>query len=898
MDLGIVGRHALFFDDDSSAAFVNSGNALVEWHSLLIDRYDVRHLLSAPPPPRRRNRNSERLFSDDPSLEALLDQERYIDLSLDSDQPDVEEEEKPTGAGSYSSVAFSYGSTGDSTDQKNTDTGSTGMESSGFLPPFPVPGYLLQSLPPTEKLHQIIARTAIFVSKNGGQSEIILRVKQGDNPTFGFLMPDHHLHPYFRYLIEHPELLHSEIDGNSQHEKKRAGSEDITNGVGGALSLLGSVYDSEEEEESNDTAKIEKNTAEDGINAVNTIAARGSKESMESSSKDESVPRNPILSGKEKVPAVKKTSLITVSKPKSMKGVKKEDNSGLFSTAAEKSIGTTSKIEPLIIEPPPELMRLIDKVIEFITRNGKQFEATLIEQDTEHTRFPFLRPSNLYHPYYLNVLQKAQESKANGESFNPRKDELVGRGTNKKASAVKKNDFDLSDLPVESDRKEKFKMVIGKSKKEAHETEPSGAQESEVTVDAAAAAAILHNATRGIKNSDIQTISRTHLNAHSQPDKAAEMPDQNGNRNLASDTDPSVANLTEEQKLKAERLKRAKMFVAMLKSGAVPSKTGVSRGPSVEPLETGALRNSSGEVNLTSQEKEYGLDAEILDKPSERLSKRKYRSRPGGSEDDDEDKDKDESHSRKKYKSISRSRRHKEYEKFENAVKKKHKHYERRHGSHSPLEERESSEEERDHKHYKHYKRSRKKHRSHHSHSSSEENENRGESSEDEDRDHRHYKLKHRSHHYSENEDDSVHEDNKRHSRKRSSHHSSHESSKRRDSSKPRKKHSSHSHRSSKHHHSRDKYRHKNVESPKGKESSEEEIHHRSQHKKDSSDERGVQEEGEISSRVAVESKGIMTSSDNIGSSSQQRASSQPLESDVPDDLRLKIRAMLLATRM
>ncbi|EYU33655.1 hypothetical protein MIMGU_mgv1a001265mg [Erythranthe guttata] len=663
-------------------------------------------------------------------------------------------------------------------------------------------------------------------------------------------MPDHHLHPYFRYLIEHPELLHSEIDGNSQHEKKRAGSEDITNGVGGALSLLGSVYDSEEEEESNDTAKIEKNTAEDGINAVNTIAARGSKESMESSSKDESVPRNPILSGKEKVPAVKKTSLITVSKPKSMKGVKKEDNSGLFSTAAEKSIGTTSKIEPLIIEPPPELMRLIDK------------------------------------------------SKANGESFNPRKDELVGRGTNKKASAVKKNDFDLSDLPVESDRKEKFKMVIGKSKKEAHETEPSGAQESEVTVDAAAAAAILHNATRGIKNSDIQTISRTHLNAHSQPDKAAEMPDQNGNRNLASDTDPSVANLTEEQKLKAERLKRAKMFVAMLKSGAVPSKTGVSRGPSVEPLETGALRNSSGEVNLTSQEKEYGLDAEILDKPSERLSKRKYRSRPGGSEDDDEDKDKDESHSRKKYKSISRSRRHKEYEKFENAVKKKHKHYERRHGSHSPLEERESSEEERDHKHYKHYKRSRKKHRSHHSHSSSEENENRGESSEDEDRDHRHYKLKHRSHHYSENEDDSVHEDNKRHSRKRSSHHSSHESSKRRDSSKPRKKHSSHSHRSSKHHHSRDKYRHKNVESPKGKESSEEEIHHRSQHKKDSSDERGVQEEGEISSRVAVESKGIMTSSDNIGSSSQQRASSQPLESDVPDDLRLKIRAMLLATRM
>ena len=48
--------------------------------------------------------------------------------------------------------------------------------------------------PPSEKVHQIIARTALFVSQHGGQSEIVLRVKQGSNPTFGFLMPDHHLH--------------------------------------------------------------------------------------------------------------------------------------------------------------------------------------------------------------------------------------------------------------------------------------------------------------------------------------------------------------------------------------------------------------------------------------------------------------------------------------------------------------------------------------------------------------------------------------------------------------------------------------------------------------------------------------------------------------------------------
>ncbi|KAK2991705.1 hypothetical protein RJ640_019497 [Escallonia rubra] len=41
--------------------------------------------------------------------------------------------------------------------------------------------------------------------------------------------------------------------------------------------------------------------------------------------------------------------------------------------------------------------------------NGKQFEAVLAEQDSAHERFPFLLPSNQYHPYYLKALQNAQE---------------------------------------------------------------------------------------------------------------------------------------------------------------------------------------------------------------------------------------------------------------------------------------------------------------------------------------------------------------------------------------------------------------------------------------------------------------------------------------------------------
>lgn len=253
--------------------------------------------------------------------------------------------------------------------------------------------------PPTEKIHQIIARTAIFVSKHGGQTEIILRVKQGDNPTFGFLMPDHHLHAYFRYLVEHPELLHTEIDEKFQDERKTAGTENNESGnVGGALSLLGSAYGSGEEE--------------DGDDAFNASLSHDAKstESMETAAKGESLSRKLILSNKDKVPAVKKNSSIISSKPKSVKGIKKEDDAALISAKEEKlrnrGIGTTSKP---VIEPPQELKKLIDKLVEFVMRNGRQFEATLLEQDSKLERFPFLLSSDQYHSYYLKALEAAQE---------------------------------------------------------------------------------------------------------------------------------------------------------------------------------------------------------------------------------------------------------------------------------------------------------------------------------------------------------------------------------------------------------------------------------------------------------------------------------------------------------
>jgi hypothetical protein len=46
---------------------------------------------------------------------------------------------------------------------------------------------------------QVVVETARYVRRGGGQAEILLRVKQGCNPRFGFLDITHPLHPYFTW---------------------------------------------------------------------------------------------------------------------------------------------------------------------------------------------------------------------------------------------------------------------------------------------------------------------------------------------------------------------------------------------------------------------------------------------------------------------------------------------------------------------------------------------------------------------------------------------------------------------------------------------------------------------------------------------------------------------------
>ncbi|KAL5101279.1 hypothetical protein RYX36_005606 [Vicia faba] len=530
-------------------------------------------------------------------------------------------------------------------------------------------------------------------------------------------MPDHHLHPYFRFLVDHQELLNIEkVDADSALNQNRSQGLDQT---GGALSLLGSVYGYGEDEDgtTENTSDLERNTHVGVVDVATTYAStviEKAESSSDAAKKDESISRKQIPF-KEIVPVIKRNQSIGNVKTVTSGKAKTGDILDSGSNAANKSqtsLRSTDKIELPVVEPPSDIKIVIERIVEFILKNGRPFEAVLAEQDRAHGRFPFLLPSNRYHTYYLKVLQTAEESKLPGKGY--QKYNPAGRTRDNNRAAYEEND-------------NKFKMDIGNLKKGGQEPTPKDSQsQTTVNIHAAAAAAILQAATRGIKRPNLEIFSKTSSgngqglgsdgrnlsSSGSLPSSQQQGFVQHHNLSAeasasvpvakaiaekvaiaaAGEADSSEAHMTKEQKLKAERLKRAKMFAAMIKSGVGALKSELPRALSVEPPGSG-LSGSDAEIgNLLSKEREgssvpFNVDnsdkshkseeklsddnsdrshkseeKRAVDNNIERRSKRKYRSRSSRheeeeGEEEEENKDiRDQKRSRKKHRSSHRSR--------------------------------------------------------------------------------------------------------------------------------------------------------------------------------------------------------------------------------------------------
>ncbi|XP_074015941.1 splicing factor, suppressor of white-apricot homolog isoform X2 [Numenius arquata] len=358
--------------------------------------------------------------------------------------------------GTYNAVGFRYGSDyydpsepteeeehQPSKQRESVQTENIEENEEPFVAP---PGLNVPSdveLPPTAKMHAIIERTANFVCKQGAQFEIMLKAKQARNSQFDFLRFDHYLNPYYKFIQKAmkegryaapsenkaDEKKHSRVkseeedddddddDGNYLHpslfaSKKCSRLEELMKPLKvvdpdhplAALVRKAQSDNNSSTPQSTDGAAVQTSQAE--YSSDSTVAAMYYSYYMLPDGTyclappppgiDVATYYNALPAG---VTVSSTTGVATVPPPPGTTPPPPPDttesSSGLTSTTT-----STSTIAPVvaIIPPPPDIQPVIDKLAEYVARNGIKFETSVRAKND--LRFEFLQPWHQYNAYY------------------------------------------------------------------------------------------------------------------------------------------------------------------------------------------------------------------------------------------------------------------------------------------------------------------------------------------------------------------------------------------------------------------------------------------------------------------------------------------------------------------
>ncbi|KAM7034150.1 splicing factor, suppressor of white-apricot homolog isoform 5-T5 [Acridotheres tristis] len=358
--------------------------------------------------------------------------------------------------GTYNAVGFRYGSDyydpSEPTEEeehqpaKPRETAQTENTEENEEPFVAPPGLNVPSdveLPPTAKMHAIIERTANFVCKQGAQFEIMLKAKQARNSQFDFLRFDHYLNPYYKFIqkamkegryaapseSKGDEKKHSRVkseeddddddddDGNYLHpslfaSKKCSRLEELMKPLKvvdpdhplAALVRKAQSDNNSSAPQSTDGAAVQTSQAE--YSSDSTVAAMYYSYYMLPDGTYCLAPPPPgidVAAYYNALPAG-----VTVSSPAAVAAVPPPPGTTpppppdpADSTSALTSTTTsTSTIAPVvaIIPPPPDIQPVIDKLAEYVARNGVKFESSVRAKND--LRFEFLQPWHQYNAYY------------------------------------------------------------------------------------------------------------------------------------------------------------------------------------------------------------------------------------------------------------------------------------------------------------------------------------------------------------------------------------------------------------------------------------------------------------------------------------------------------------------
>ncbi|KAM9748023.1 splicing factor, suppressor of white-apricot homolog isoform 3-T3 [Dama dama] len=401
------------------------------------------------------------LSEEEARIETLCDEERYLALHTDLLEEEARQEEEYKRLsealaedGSYNAVGFTYGSEyydpSEPTEEEEPSKQREKHEAENleeneepFIAPLGLNVPPDVELPPTAKMHAIIERTANFVCKQGAQFEIMLKAKQARNSQFDFLRFDHYLNPYYKFIQKAmKEGRYTVLAENKSEEKKKSGvssdNEDDDDEEDGSY-LHPSLFASKKCNRLEELMKPLK-----VVDPDHPLAALVRKAQA-----DSPAPTPPTADGAAVQPSqVEYTTDSTVAAmyysyymlpdgtyclappPPGVDvatyystlpaGVAVSSSTGVTATAppppgttpppppttAETSSGvtsttiTTSALAPVatIIPPPPDIQPVIDKLAEYVARNGLKFETSVRAKNDQ--RFEFLQPWHQYNAYY------------------------------------------------------------------------------------------------------------------------------------------------------------------------------------------------------------------------------------------------------------------------------------------------------------------------------------------------------------------------------------------------------------------------------------------------------------------------------------------------------------------
>ncbi|GMR42144.1 hypothetical protein PMAYCL1PPCAC_12339, partial [Pristionchus mayeri] len=451
----VFGYSSRIYPNDSRSELIAGESHLQPWpmdDSILIDRFDIRLLLSTVP---SESKGRAELSREEEKAERECDDERWKDLheaELESLKRMEEEEVRPKKA----EFAFSYDqpsitcSSSTQVEEEEDDS-----EDEPFIPPSGIKLPVGLETPENQKLNHVIERTALFVVKQGAQMEIVIKAKQRNNQEqFGFLHFDHILNPYYKYIMKliregkyTPDIdkKKSVVNGDGlQTTQKENGSNMDRKGSANALTALMAQHGSDSESDSD--CELHPSLLAGSRRGGSPDPVEKGEKAFAGPLKKPNTPPPIVMRSDYKIETAndaystlfKNLAKINVQREKVQEeegrregAEEREEREKRKETIVKEEESEESQREwedftqwfisfygmspPLpfcnmpYIPPPPDMEKALSGYARYVGENGAEAEFSL--KGRVELQLHFLTPSNPHHLYYLSAVRRAEWEK-------------------------------------------------------------------------------------------------------------------------------------------------------------------------------------------------------------------------------------------------------------------------------------------------------------------------------------------------------------------------------------------------------------------------------------------------------------------------------------------------------